>query len=170
MGFVLTGSGRFTGLTDAPGSYLGAANQIVSVNASADGLSFIDRDDLRTGQFTVTSFIDFDEVATPANPAANVGRLYVKDSSGTTTLFFRDNAGTETDLLAGGGASFLTEPTSSNDGAFYFFGGNESNGDWKINRYPSNDVTTKESATEAANPSFTDLTTAFANRATLVYS
>ena len=50
-----------------------------------------------------TNYMDIGEISTPANPAANVGRLYVKDDTSTTTLYFRDSAGTETDLLAGGG-------------------------------------------------------------------
>jgi len=53
-----------------------------------------------------TGFMDIGEITTPANPGANVGRLYVKDLSTVTTLFFRDSAGTETDLLAGGGEVF----------------------------------------------------------------
>ncbi len=49
-----------------------------------------------------TGFMDMGEITTPANPAANIGRLYVKDVSTVTTLFFRDSAGVETDLLAVG--------------------------------------------------------------------
>lgn len=48
-------------------------------------------------------YLDIAEISTPANPAANVGRLYVKDDTTTTTLYFRDSAGVETDLLAAGG-------------------------------------------------------------------
>jgi hypothetical protein len=40
-------------------------------------------------------FIDLTEIAVPANPAANVARLYCKDVGGLSRLFFRDNAGTE---------------------------------------------------------------------------
>lgn len=50
-----------------------------------------------------TGFMDIGEITTPANPAANIGRLYVKDVTATTTLFFRDSAGVETNLLAVGG-------------------------------------------------------------------
>ncbi len=50
--------------------------------------------------FRITSgFADFAEISTPANPATDTGRLYVADDTGTTTLFFRDSAGTETNLL-----------------------------------------------------------------------
>jgi len=72
------------------------------------------------------AFIDLREIATPPNPAADVGRMYVKDVSSVTTLFFRDNAGNETDLLAMTGeiatwtedhsmATFKLTATSTND-------------------------------------------------------
>ena len=51
----------------------------------------------------VINYIDIPEQAVPANPAADVGRLYVKDATGTTKLYFRDSAGLETDLLAAAG-------------------------------------------------------------------
>lgn len=50
-----------------------------------------------------SGYIDFDEITAPSNPSSNDGRLYVRDDSGTTKLYFLDSAGTETDLLAGGG-------------------------------------------------------------------
>jgi len=49
------------------------------------------------------AYLDLTERAKPSNPAANEGRIYVKDDAATTKLFFLDSAGTETDLLAGGG-------------------------------------------------------------------
>ena len=48
-----------------------------------------------------TNFMDIGEIVTPANPSANVGRLYVKDLATVTTLFFRDSAGAETNVLTG---------------------------------------------------------------------
>lgn len=42
-----------------------------------------------------TGFIDFPEIATPASPAANVARLYAKDSGGITRLFRKDSSGIE---------------------------------------------------------------------------
>jgi len=53
-------------------------------------------------------FMDMPEISTPANPDANIGRLYVKDLATVTTLFFRDNTGTETNLLLGGGGGGIT--------------------------------------------------------------
>jgi len=51
----------------------------------------------------------FDEISTPSNPPANQGLLYVKDDASTTTLYFRDSAGAETDLLAGGASGADTD-------------------------------------------------------------
>jgi hypothetical protein len=48
------------------------------------------------------SYLEFTEMSAPGNPATNVGRLYSADDSGTTKLFFKDSAGTATNLLAGG--------------------------------------------------------------------
>lgn len=60
-------------------------------------------------------FVDMLEIATPANPPVNTGRLYVADAAGVTTLFFRDNAGNESNLLAGAGG--VAGPGSSTDNA-----------------------------------------------------
>jgi len=54
------------------------------------------------------AFIDLKEIPIPPNPATDVGRLYCKDIAGVTTLFLRDSAGVETDLLAGAGVSGFT--------------------------------------------------------------
>ncbi len=45
-----------------------------------------------------SAYIDVPEMTAPGNPASNVGRLYVADSTGTTKLYFKDSAGTVTDL------------------------------------------------------------------------
>jgi hypothetical protein len=52
----------------------------------------------------MTGYADLTEIAAPTNPSANVGRLYAKDSGGTTQLFFRDSAGIETNLITAGGS------------------------------------------------------------------
>ena len=52
-------------------------------------------------------FIQFTEVAATANAGTNKGRLYCKDDSDTTKLYFRSGS-TETDLLAGGGTDRYT--------------------------------------------------------------
>lgn len=50
-------------------------------------------------------FIEFKEILTPPNPAINVGKLYCKDLADVTTLFLKDSAGVETNLLLGGGTT-----------------------------------------------------------------
>ena len=45
------------------------------------------------------------EIAAPGNPSANKGRLYAADVVGVTSLYFKDSAGTATNLLAGTMAS-----------------------------------------------------------------
>jgi len=53
------------------------------------------------GYFTnllVKGQIDIPEVTAPGSPGSNVGRLYVADDSGTTTLYFKDSAGTAANL------------------------------------------------------------------------
>lgn len=54
-------------------------------------------------------FSEYAEIAAPANPAANKGRLYVADDAGTTKLYFKDAAGTATDLLAAGAGDVATD-------------------------------------------------------------
>lgn len=59
-------------------------------------------------------YIDIDEVTTPGNPAANVARLYCRDDTGTTKLFFRDSGGTETEI---GGTGFSPSTLDTDYGA-----------------------------------------------------
>jgi len=57
----------------------------------------------------LTGYLDLAEIATPANPAANVARLYSKDDGGgTTKLYFRDSSGAETEIGTGGGGGGVT--------------------------------------------------------------
>jgi len=52
------------------------------------------------------NYIDISEIAVPSDPPANTARLYAKDDGGgVTKLAFRDAAGTETIVGAGGGGS-----------------------------------------------------------------
>lgn len=50
-------------------------------------------------------YLDFAEISPPSTPGADVARLYAKDVGGVTKLAFKDHAGTETVLGAGGGSS-----------------------------------------------------------------
>lgn len=56
------------------------------------------------------SYVDFNEITTPANPGADVARMYARDDTGTTKLYFRDSAGTET-AMAGGGVGTAATTT-----------------------------------------------------------
>jgi len=51
------------------------------------------------------NYLQIKEMTAPGNPPTDSGRLYVADVSGTSTLFFKDSAGTETNLISGGGAT-----------------------------------------------------------------
>lgn len=48
----------------------------------------------------VDSFTDFEEVAAPASPGANIARVYSKDVSGITKLFYKRSDGTEHEIGA----------------------------------------------------------------------
>jgi hypothetical protein len=56
-----------------------------------------------TNNIDIGNYAQMSEISLPSNPAADFGRIYLRDVAGTTTLFFLDSAGTETSLLAGGG-------------------------------------------------------------------
>jgi len=69
---------------------------LLTSNSAVQTLGLTGNLDLSAG------FIDITEIVNGANnPIANAGRLFVADDTGTTTLFFRDSTGTETNLLAG---------------------------------------------------------------------
>lgn len=67
-----------------------------------------------------SGYILFPEMSAPGNPASNVGALYVADNGGTTTLYFKDSAGTATSCIAGAGtpAGSDTQMQYNNSGAF----------------------------------------------------
>ena len=77
----------------------------VGGSAASENLSLSSTSDLTKGNIVfedgclAQQFIDFEEIATPSNPGSDVGRLYVGDDGGTTSLFFRDSSGVETNLL-----------------------------------------------------------------------
>ncbi len=48
-------------------------------------------------------FSEFAEIAAPAQPAANKLRLYAKDKAGVSTLYYKQDDGTEVEVGAGGG-------------------------------------------------------------------
>ena len=76
----------------------------------------------------VDSFAELTEVAKPANPAANVLRVYAKDDgAGVTKLYGLDSAGTETAYGAGGG-SMATDPIWAAAGDLAVATGNDAAG------------------------------------------
>ena len=84
--------------------------QTAAISGSSDFSSVIGLsgalDIKHDGASNEDGWIQFTEVSSSANPAANKGRLFCSNSAGTTKLYFRDSAGTETDLLSpsGGGS------------------------------------------------------------------
>lgn len=68
-----------------------------------------------------TGFMEFEEITIPALPPANGGRLYTKDVSTVTNLFFLDSSGTETQITGVGGGSD-TPWTEDHDAAGFDLG------------------------------------------------
>lgn len=71
----------------------------------------------------VRTFVDIPEKTAPASPDTNVGRLYVADAGGTTTLYFKDAAGTATSLLAAASVAWddIADPDAAGTVAFTTF-------------------------------------------------
>jgi hypothetical protein len=107
MGFILADTEVITG--DGTGSMKfgvnldGVATLFLTMNDSNDG-----NVKLLTNLDLGANFMQLTEIALPSNPAANDGLIYVRDVAGTTTPFFLDSSGTETSMIASGGASVLT--------------------------------------------------------------
>lgn len=112
---------------DASGTYTAPSN---SFNPAVEGAT-IDEGDWNTtlddieaaltdslsisGKGKITAHIDFDET-TVSSPSSNVGRLYSKDVGGVTSLFFKDSAGTDTNLLLSSPGIAYTFSTSTTMG------------------------------------------------------
>jgi hypothetical protein len=54
-------------------------------------------------------YSQYAEVSAPSTPAANRLRLYAKDKSGTSALYYKDDGGTEHDLSATGGGALTID-------------------------------------------------------------
>lgn len=80
------------GSVEAPTLYADAITE-----ASANGGVAIE------GVKALDSFLEFAEIAKPANPAGNKLRLYTKDKAGVSTLYYLQDDGTEVEVGAGGG-------------------------------------------------------------------
>jgi hypothetical protein len=67
------------------------------------------------GVATFANYLDIGEVAAPSSPSANIARIYAKDDgAGTTRMFYKNSAGTETPL---GGRVVLSTDTTYSVGA-----------------------------------------------------
>jgi len=62
-----------------------------------------------TGIHRHSNYVEYDEMAAPGTPAANRVRLYAKDDTGVSSLFFKKDDGTEINLGAGSG-DITTDP------------------------------------------------------------
>lgn len=69
-----------------------------------------------------------------------------------------------------GGNSFLTISRTEQTSTVVYYGGLDSSGNWKINKWLISNLTAATSATVSNNSGTTTLNTAWTNRATLVYS
>lgn len=59
---------------------------------------------------TKKNYVEIPQISAPAgNPKGNYGWLYVKDSSGTTKLYFEDDAGSVHDLITAAGGNTLDQ-------------------------------------------------------------
>ena len=70
---------------------------------------------------TQDNYIRFDEISAPSgDPVTNDGWLYVKDSGGTSALFFEDDTGTVTNLVAGAATAWddIADPDAAGTIAF----------------------------------------------------
>ena len=92
-----------------------SADTLVALNAGAGtsplltSNSAVQTLDLTGNLDFSAGFIDMTEIVNGANnPVANAGRLFVAYDTGTTTLFFRDSSGTETNLLSGTGGGITS--------------------------------------------------------------
>lgn len=67
----------------------------------------------------ISGYIDYPEIASPSSPASNIARVYSKDDSGTTKLYYKRSDGTE--LEVGSGSILPTdyhwEPVANGDSA-----------------------------------------------------
>lgn len=95
----------------APGSNLSADRTLTVTTGDANRTLTLSGDaalnqNLRTADsptfvnLTQTGYHELTEIAEPAVPAADVGRLYAADNGGVTTLFFKDSAGRVTNLFS----------------------------------------------------------------------
>jgi hypothetical protein len=102
-GVSLSGNNTWTGVQTFNGGY-STFNTTVNIDG---GSTFLDVDSgailscTEPPQFEAGLY--FKEVGSASTPSSTWGRLYIKASGGTNKLYYKDDAGTEHDLQAGGG-------------------------------------------------------------------
>ena len=100
--------------TTASGNILFGINSVEKMRLDTSGRLLINTttavEELTlAGDGHTSGYWQFTELSTPTTPDADRGRLYVKDDgSGTSALFFLDDAGTEVQLGGGGGGGATT--------------------------------------------------------------
>jgi hypothetical protein len=107
------GANAWSDLFLANGGVINFNNGDVTMTHSVNGLSFAGGNYTFIGNVSISSsYLEMDEIASPANPAVNGLRIFVKDVFGVSHLFTRDSAGTEVDVSTGGsgGAAAATQP------------------------------------------------------------
>lgn len=68
------------------------------------------------GNYTMSNgYLDVQEISDPSSPSANVGRIYVKDNSSTTDLYFKDSAGLETKVTTKSASQAQQETGTATD-------------------------------------------------------
>ena len=97
-------------LLDPGGNLYIAGSVIVSSTVDVDTIGELTPDAGVSieGVKALDSFLEFPEIAKPANPAANKLRLYTKDKAGVSTLYYLQDDGTEVEVGAGGGGGTPT--------------------------------------------------------------
>ena len=89
-----------------------ATESILGGIKAGNGL-VIDSSGLLSSIINVNNYLELSEISSPDNPSDNYVKLYAKDSSGTTKMFFKDSVGTETEIGNGGGGSSYILPIAS---------------------------------------------------------
>jgi hypothetical protein len=94
--------------------FAGSYNTVVGMTVASNTWTDLGSGNLMspTSNIGGPAYIDLKEAATPDDPNTSTGRLYVKDAAGVTKLYFRDPAGTETDLLADASGAFTSDGTT----------------------------------------------------------
>jgi hypothetical protein len=109
-----SGAKKFQHLFLKSGGEVNFGNGNVTIRHAASKLNFL----AATNGYSfdnpvlLSSYIDLAEIAAPSSPAADTARLYAK-TAGTTRIFYRDSAGTESELANVGSLGTYTSLSST---------------------------------------------------------